>query len=248
MAGTSEAYFISDVCMSARKKHSPDMKVGYLYVILVVIIALLAVYMLASMHGFRRTDNGAGVQLNTSSVDAIIGINYTMVSQNNVSNFTHSVSREGFVSSSVRVFNAEQPINEYGSKPDIVSVILYGMGNSSQASAQISNFLFSNNANVSIAGNANSNGVVTTYDINGQNIKFYTIPSIALLNTSIVNNASLKKYGPLSIPVFQDTSMFQYKNYIGIVVTNGYTSNMSMNYSLALSKQAAKLLGSRIIV
>ena len=69
-----------------------------------------------------------------------------------------------------------------------------------------------------------------------------------LLNTSIVDTASVNKYGPLGLPVVQDTSMFQYGNHIGIVVTNGYTSNMSMNYSLALSRYVAEELGSRIVV
>lgn len=234
--------------MSARKKRNTAVKVKYLHVILVAIIALLAAYILVSSHGLHNTNSGAMVQLNTSSLDSIIGINYTMVSMDNVSNFTRSVSSEGFVSSSVEVFKAQQPIDEYGSRPDIVSIILYNLKNSSLASEQISNFLFSNNANLSVAGDANGGSIATTYEIGGHSIKFYTIPSIALLNTSIVDNASVNKYGPLSIPVFQDTSMFQYGNHIGIVVTNGYTSNMSMNYSLALSRYVAEELGSRIVV
>ncbi|MEM0149240.1 MAG: hypothetical protein QW346_03165 [Candidatus Micrarchaeaceae archaeon] len=65
-------------------------------------------------------------------------------------------------------------------------------------------------------------------------IRFYTISSVAVFNNSVI--ASIEAlHENFTMPIFQFTTLFNYKGYVGIVVTNSY------NYSAAMQNDSASL-------
>lgn len=209
---------------------------GYLALVAVIILVFGAFVLLQhpkSNYGNNYLDST--LFPNGSDISNVIGSNYSIGTANGLSNFTGALRNEGFLETSTEVLTPSLPINKYGKDPATISLIVYVMSNNSSASSNLKNFLFGNNANFT-PSNSSGGSYNASIKVNGKNISIYTIYSVELLNASIVNTTNSYKYGLLSMPVFQSTSIFSYKNYICIAVLNGYTENMSLTDGINISK------------
>jgi len=185
--------------------------------------------------------NGAIPTINLSDIKEVIpNAAYIIVTSYDYYNFSTLLKNEGYIGSSVSVFNLTSSSNN--SVPYTITSNMFLLSNSIVANETLQSLLFSNNANQSITGYVYNNTLRLNGKVENAKITFYTVSSVAVFNNSVISNVINAKEN-FTMPVFQYTTIFSYKNYIGIVVVNGYHYSTTLqNDSIELAKLLANKL------
>jgi hypothetical protein len=214
------------------------------FVLFFAIIIILALLISAFYHIFFSSANSAHKvipNLTLNDINTVIkNSSYTPVKVDALTNFSSILKDEGYLLSSVSVFNFSGLPNN-NTPPTITSTLLL-TSNQLVANEMVESLLFSNNANQSIRGYVYNNTIKSNYSYYNISIPFYTVSSVAVFNNSVISNVE-KSNKNFTMPVFQYTTIFSYSAYIGVVVVNSYSySNIQENYSTKLAELLANKL------
>ncbi len=219
--------------MSHREKAKAYTRWKAVYItIILVAVALLSILSLMAIHRNSTTVNIP--YLNVSDVNgAIPDASYTLFRYSQITNFSPVLKDEGYLAAAVSVFNLTSTTMP-NVTPNVITSVLFLMSNPQAANSTLESLLFSNNANQSIRGFVYNGTVVSNQTYKKVEVHFYTVSSVAVYNTSVINY-TVSSGKSLSMPDFQSTTLFSYGDYVGTVVTNSYV------YSRALQNDSIKL-------
>ncbi len=202
------------------------------------VIAVLSIVVglssMARMQGGISIAQISGSNLNLSQVDSIVSGRslYTSVLSNNVTRVSGPLKAAGYLSISASEFYLESIPNF--SYPTIITSTIYLFSNSSTAQL-FSNGLVYTGGTVTAPGRIFVNRTNVRYLYNGDIINITVVPSVAVLNQSFLNQQTS------SLPIYQYTAYFTYKNAVGVVSTSGYYKN-SIAYSYLLAEDLSRNL------
>jgi len=208
----------------------------FITVLLLISVMFYNIFFLSANNVHKAVPN-----LTLNDINMVIqNESYTPIKVDVLTNFTSILKDEGYLYASVSAFNFSRSPNNNLS-PTITSTVFL-MSNSLVANEMVESLLFSNNANQSVRGYVYNNTIKSDYSYYNISIPFYTVSSVAVFNNSVISNTE-KSHGSFTMPVFQYTTIFSYRDYIGVVVVNGYSySNVRQNYSIKLAELLARKL------
>jgi hypothetical protein len=216
-------------------EHTQSTKIKvYPIVITIAIIIVLAIAI------FKYLPNGGtalnpqitlkNVNLNLADIEAMFpNVAYVPTSINAVKNMSGAIYSEGYRQISVSEFSAPSNLSYYSVYPDLITSVIYVTSNSSMASNVTKDMILGSSLNQTNSTGKNYAGIVLTlYSSKGVEVNISTLYNVAVLNSSDLFMVS--KY-----PVFQQTSIINYKNEIYVVTVNGY-KNMTAGTSTKIVK------------
>ncbi|MEM0149168.1 MAG: hypothetical protein QW346_02795 [Candidatus Micrarchaeaceae archaeon] len=218
--------------MAHKKKSRYGIKVALVVVVAIAIIAAF-LFLTRSIASSGSHPEYAIPYINISDVETVVkNASYMTIRTYQESNFSSVLKEEGYIATSVSVFNLTS--QQTNNTPTIITSSVFLMSNQYEANTMLSSMLFSNNANQSVASFVYDTNLGSNSTYVNATIRFYTISSVAVFNNSVI--ASIEAlHETLTMPVFQFTTLFNYKDYVGIVVTNSY------HYSAAVQNDSASL-------
>ncbi|MEM4098076.1 MAG: hypothetical protein QXS81_05260 [Candidatus Micrarchaeaceae archaeon] len=207
------------------------------------LIAIIAAFLFLTHNIAGSSHSGYAVPyINISDVETVVkNASYVTTRTYQASNFSSVLKEEGYIAASVSVFNLTS--QQTNNTPTIITSSVFLMSNQYEANTMLSSLLFSNNANQSVAGFVYNTTLEANHTYVNAKIRFYTISSVAVFNNSVIAGAAAL-HENFTMPVFQFTTLFNYKSYVGIVVTNSY------HYSPAVQNDSvslAEILAEKII-
>lgn len=192
------------------------------YIALIIVVSLALALVALYANGLRHYANRAVItNLSLSDIISVLGnSNYVALKSNSIYIYNKEISYlDGYNESSVSLFNYTG--NDSAGNPDVITLEVSLMSNSTTANTALQSMLYSNNQNQSISGQVYSGGTVDNYTYNGTEIHFYIINSVAVFNftpNQVLNST-------FYMPDYQYTVLFAYGRYLGTVVVNGYSAS-----------------------
>ena len=224
------------------RKNKPRKPAMYKILVLLLVVVIMAALIIFAVDAYSSHKHAAYskfsiLNINSSDIGFVIkNASYVPILLDNITEFTPYLRSEGYIASSVSLFNLSKNYN-YSQFPDVITSAAFLMSNSSAATQALQSLIFSNNANQSVRGYVYNSTSSTNYAARGGNVTIYLVTSVSVFNASAINSTT-RKY--LSMPDYQYTSIFAKGNYtITLVVDSFNPEAIYGNYSLELAERLA---------
>jgi hypothetical protein len=202
-------------------------------VLITVIILLITLALILLNYPIQKQFN---ISINSTSLSIMPDKLFNLT--NNVSVKPNAtLSSEGFLAISDKVFTNK---NLGAKNSTIITFLAMEDSNSSVSNLTLKNEMRLSKYSVSSSGSYFKLLNESNYSIESTSVKMYTILDVGVFNNSEM--ALTQNAGIPSMPVYQFTTMFTYKNYYGSVTINAFTNssayaNDSKSLSLILLKE-----------
>lgn len=214
------------------KKKNRKSRIAAKVVYIAIIIILLAVATIIAIGKNSPVQSNIPYLTLNEVNETIPNASYVQVRASSMVNFSSVLRNEGYVGASVSVFNLTKVTSN--DVPYVISSSLFLMSGPKAANSTLESLIFSNNANQSVRGFIYNGTIISNSTYSKVSVHFYTVSSVAVYNTSIINNA-LSAHENFTMPVFQSTTLFNYEDYVGTVVVDSYA------YSPVMQNDSVKL-------
>ncbi|MCL5679771.1 MAG: hypothetical protein M1465_00285 [Candidatus Marsarchaeota archaeon] len=191
-------------------------------VIVASMMAISIVYLIVfQAHAFYRPTS-PDLNLIASDINYVVNSSlYTPVLINSTTIMPKSLQSEGYLKTSVSLFNLTNASPSYKSKyPGVITSVLYYMSGNKAAQTAFQSMIYSNNQNQSVTGYTYKGKKIMNYTFSGNAVELYMVRSVAFFN---VSPALLNLTLPYYMPDYQYTTLFAYRNFTGSVIINSYT-------------------------
>ena len=217
-------------------RHSKSTKAKQVYPILIT-VAILIAFAIAIFHYLPNNGTALNVELSLENTNINLtdiagmfpNVTYLPSSIDSIKNMSGALYSEGYRYVSVSEFSAPSNLSYYSTYPDIITSVIYVTSNSSLASNATKDMISGSTLNQTNSTGSNyARFVLIPYSFKGIEVNISTLYNVAVLNSSDLFMVS-------QYPVFQQTSIINYKNKICVVTVNGY-KNMSAGTSMKIAK------------
>jgi hypothetical protein len=220
---------------------STKSKQVYLIIITVAILIVFAIVIFRYLPNNGTVPNAElslrNININLTDIAGMFpNVTYLPSSIDSIQNMSGVLYDEGYRYVSVSEFSAPSNLSYYSTYPDLITSVIYVTSNTLVASNVTKDIISGSALNQTNSTGSNYAGIVLTpYSFRGIEVNISTLYNVAVLNSSDLFMVS-------QYPVFQQTSIINYKNEICVVTVNGYK-----NMSAGTSTKIAKVLFNRII-
>ena len=224
-------------------RHSKSAKSKQVYPIIITVVILI-VFAIVIFRYLPNNGTALNAQLSLGDTNLNLtdiagmfpNVTYLPSSIDSIKNMSGALYSEGYRYVSVSEFSAQSNLSYYSTYPDIITSVIYVTSNSSVASNVTKDVISGSALNQTNSTGSNYAGIILNpYLFKGIEVNISTLYNVAVLNSSDLFMVS-------QYPVFQQTSIINYKNEICVVTVNGYK-----NMSAGTSTKIAKALFNRII-
>ena len=211
---------------------------------IIIIAVILIVFAIAIFHYLPNNGTALNAKITLENMNlnlaniAVMFPNATYLpsSIDSIKNMSGALYGEGYRYVSVSEFSAPSNLSYYSAYPDIITSVIYVTSNSSVASNVTKDMISGSALNQTNSTGSNYAGIIVTpYSFKNIEVNINTLYDVAVLNSSDLFMVS-------QYPIFQQTSIINYKNEICVVTVNGYK-----NMSAGTSTKIAKALFNRMV-